>query len=65
MRSGAILLILSILSGAAGYAVPEPTTSPTAPLPASSTPAMPAVAHTTTAAFDGKYVGVSIELRQG
>lgn len=61
MRSAAILLILSILSGAAVYAAPEPGASPLTPAPASSTSAMPVVANAPMAAFDSKYVGVSTE----
>jgi hypothetical protein len=51
---------LSILSGAAGCAAPEPTTSPSASAP-SSTSAMPVAAQARgpMMAFDGQYVGVS------
>lgn len=62
MRSGAILLILPILAGAAGCAAPEPTTSPSAAAP-SSTSATPVAAQASGSktAFDGQYVGVSID----
>jgi hypothetical protein len=62
MRSGAILLTLSILSGAAGCAGPEPTASPSASAP-SSTSAMRVAAQApgSMTAFDGQYVGVSID----